>query len=115
MQWEMENGNTLENPTNSKDQQLLNHLSNLGEEYYNLCTKEKNLVSLLDRLKDEERCLLSSIELADQSSSSTTRQSSNSKQDQERQAMKRLEEALMEDSSSSSSSDEEEQGTGSGK
>ena len=102
----MEHGQTLEKRTNSQEQQLLNCLSNLGEEYQILDEKEKNLVSLLERLKEEERCLRSSLEVADQSSS-TIRQPSN-----ERQALKRLEEALMEDSSSSSSSDEEEHGTG---
>ena len=110
----MEHGNTLENQTNSQEQQLLNCLSNLGEEYQILEKKEKNLVSLLERLKDEERCLRSSLKIAEQSSSTIHQPPSNNKQKQERQAMKRLEEALMEDSSSSSSSssDEEEHGTG---
>lgn len=83
--------------TKDDEQLLLNHLTKLGTEYEDLSKKEKDLETLLERLKHEERHLKASLAIVDQSS--TNRKPSNI---QEQQALKRLEDALMEDSSSSS-------------
>lgn len=83
--------------TKDDEQLLLNHLTELGTEYEDLSKKEKDLETLLERLKHEERHLKTSLSIVDQSS--TIRKPSNI---QEQQALKRLEDALMEDSSSSS-------------
>lgn len=90
---------TTEKSSTTKDdeQLLLNHLTKLGTEYEDLSKKEKDLETLLERLKHEERHLKASLSIVDQSS--TNRKPSNI---QEQQALKRLEDALMEDSSSSS-------------
>jgi peptidoglycan hydrolase CwlO-like protein len=93
---------TATNPNVSLQETLVKNLQDLGTDYQDLCKKQVELESILERAKEEEESLVSALAIAEKTS--TTAQAP-TKQDQERQAMKRLEEALMGDSSSDEESD----------
>jgi hypothetical protein len=93
---------TATNSNTSLEEILVKNLQDVGTDYQDLCKKQVELESILERAKEEEESLLSALAIAEKAS--TTAQAP-TKQDQERQAMKRLEEALMGDSSSEEESD----------
>jgi predicted ribosome quality control (RQC) complex YloA/Tae2 family protein len=93
---------TAANSNTSLPMTLVKNLQDLGTDYQDLCKKQVELESILERAKEEEESLLSALAIAEKSSTTAL---APTKQDQERQAMKRLEEALMGDSSSDEESD----------
>jgi hypothetical protein len=93
---------TATNSNTSLEEILVKNLQDVGTDYQDLCKKQVELESILERAKEEEESLLSALAIAEKAS--TTAQAP-TKHDQEHQAMKRLEEALMGDSSSDEESD----------
>jgi hypothetical protein len=77
-------------------------IKTLEVEYKDLCEKETELLTLLQRLKREEESLsLAVVQVGEPVV--------NKQQQQQRETLKRLEEALMQDSTSSSSSSSDEE------
>lgn len=87
----------IETSTSNLDEIFASNPQDLSDEYQTFCEKEKEMLRLLQRLRDEETVLLSAVSVAEQVS--TVRQAPR-KHEQQRQAMKKLEEFLMGDSSS---------------